>query len=64
MEESAIQIGLPCVYPLLCKWIGIGLFIALIAILAGIVYSVLKEKQRQRLDRQHRRQRRNHSADK
>lgn len=71
MKDSAIQIGLPCAYPLLCQWIGIVLIIAFIGLLAGIVYSVLKDKKRKQLNREQSRQRkemklknRQHSKDK
>lgn len=58
MQDSAIQIGLPCAYPLLCQWIGVALVCAFIGILVGIVYSVLKDKKCQQLKRKQLRQQR------
>ena len=58
MEDSAIQIGLPCAYPVLCQWIGIALVVVFVGMLVGIVYAVMKYRKRQQIKREQRRHRR------
>ncbi|GAC24450.1 MAG: hypothetical protein CL579_04865 [Alteromonadaceae bacterium] len=58
MNDSAIQIGLPCAYPLLCQWIGVALILAFALGLVTIVFSVLRDKKRQKMKREQRRQQR------
>jgi membrane associated rhomboid family serine protease len=55
MGDSAIQIGLPCAYPVLCQWIGIALIVAFVGMLVGIVYAVIKDRKRQQTKREQRR---------
>ncbi|WP_158768454.1 hypothetical protein [Paraglaciecola sp. L1A13] len=62
MEDSAIQIGLPCAYPVLCQWIGIALIVAFLGMLLGIVYAVIKDRKRQQTKREQRRYRRHINA--
>lgn len=48
MQNTDVHIGLPCVYPHLCQWIGVALIVAFMVGLAAIIYSVFKDRRAQR----------------
>ncbi|MDO6694664.1 hypothetical protein Q4574_15310 [Aliiglaciecola sp. 3_MG-2023] len=54
MNNTEIQIGLPCVYEQLCFWSGVGIAFLFVAIIVAIVVSVWRDKIKQRKKREER----------
>ncbi|MFT6895898.1 MAG: FlaG/FlaF family flagellin (archaellin) [Paraglaciecola sp.] len=54
MQNTDVHIGLPCVYPQLCQWIGVALVVAFVVGMAAIIYAVIKDRRAQRQARQDR----------
>ena len=52
MDNSEIQIGLPCVYEQLCFWLGVAIAVIVVGIIAALIISVWRDKMKQQKKRQ------------
>lgn len=57
MNNSEIQIGLPCVYEQFCFWTGIVIAVFFVGLIGAIIISVWRDKLKQQKSRLKRRKR-------
>lgn len=57
MNNSEIQIGLPCVYEQFCFWTGIVIAVFFVGLIGAIIISVWRDKLKQQKNRLKRRKR-------
>jgi hypothetical protein len=51
VNESGIQIGLPCVYEQLCFWTGVAIVVFFVGLIGAIIISVWLDKIKQQKKR-------------
>tara|TARA_R110002167_G_scaffold49428_1_gene144834 strand:+ start:1468 stop:1656 length:189 start_codon:yes stop_codon:yes gene_type:complete len=57
VNNSEIQIGLPCVYEQFCFWTGIVIAVFFVGLIGAIIISVWRDKLKQQKNRLKRRKR-------
>jgi len=57
VNNSEIQIGLPCVYEQFCFWTGVAIAVFFVGLIGAIIISVWRDKVKQQKKRQTRRKR-------